>query len=43
MAESSEKDYFDTGKFIIEVGDTFWDTHVSPHMYYKAGLLPVFG
>jgi hypothetical protein len=28
MAESSEKDYFDTGKLIIEVENTFWDMHL---------------
>ena len=43
MAESSEKDYFDTGKLIIEVENIFWDTHISPHIYYVAGLLAVFG
>jgi hypothetical protein len=43
MAESSEKDYIDTGKLIIEVENIFWDTHTSPHICYKAGLLAVFG
>jgi hypothetical protein len=43
MAERSEKDYFDTGRLIIEVENIFWVTHISPHIYYKAGLLALFG
>jgi membrane-bound acyltransferase YfiQ involved in biofilm formation len=28
---------------IIEVENIFWVTHISPHIYYKAGLLALFG
>jgi len=38
MIESSEKEYFDTEKLIIEVENIFWDTHVSLHILYEADL-----